>query len=432
MAMGQIVRIASMAALVLTVARVGHGQTTTTGRPFQALFGPTPSEQTRPRQLDLNWSLYGAQDDNSFLSSDGDILDTALQNDQMYTGGSLSLTYTRRSFHKALSLNSASAARFYPDLHRMITTRSSGSVAFDVVPAERWTVQTAGSVSYSPYYTVVLGAAPPLSGLDLIGPSADYAASRQDSVTYASYVGARGTLSQKSSLNMVYGLRYTDFLGGSQLMEQRAGIGYTRSLSKGFALDLGYQQLTSTSVGGLRTGAVDTRNVGLGLAYNRALFNSSRTTLTVTSGTTTVSAGGTPQFMVTGSAHLRRQLSRLWFTQLLYDRGVQVPEGTLRPFFSDTVGASVSGYFNSRVMLLAGPTYARGTVGGPGQGNAYNSLANTLRVEIALGRRAALFAEHFYYRYEFDNNADLPSMMAGALNRNGARVGLTLWTPVIR
>jgi hypothetical protein len=117
---------------------------------------------------------------------------------------------------------------------------------------------------------------------------------------------------------------------------------------------------------------------------------------------------------------------------LLYDRGVQVPEGTLRPFFSDTVMGNVSGYFNSRVMFRAVPSYARGTVGVGAQSNAYNSISNTTRVEVALGRQVALYLEHFYYRYAFANNDDLPAMLAGGLNRKGARVGLTLWTPVIR
>jgi hypothetical protein len=136
--------------------------------------------------------------------------------------------------------------------------------------------------------------------------------------------------------------------------------------------------------------------------------------------------------MVTGSARLMHQVSRLWTAQLLYDRGVQVPEGTLRPFFSDTVTGSLSGYFNRRVMFRAFPSYARGTAGVGAQSNPYDSLSSTTRLEVALGRRIAVYVEHFYYRYAFANNTDLPPMLAGGMNRNGAHVGLTLWTPVIR
>ena len=37
------------------------------------------------------------------------------------------------------------------------------------------------------------------------------------------------------------------------------------------------------------------------------------------------------QFLVTGSARLMRQMGRTVVAQLLYDRGVQVPEGTHEP-----------------------------------------------------------------------------------------------------
>lgn len=432
MALGQAVRITSVIALVLSIARVGYGQSTGSVRPFHGLFGPTQNEQTRPRQLDLNWSLYAAQDDNSFLSNDTDILDATLQANRMYSGANISLAYTRRPPRKVLALSAASAARYYPDLHRLVSTRYSGGAMFEVIPADRWQVQTTGTVSYSPYYQVVLGASPGLSGLDVAGPNADYAASRQDSMTYGSFIGAKRTFSPTSSMSMSYGLRYMHFLGAAQFADQRAGFRYTRAVSKSFSLNLGYQQSAVTPVRGSEERAIYGSNVDIGLGYNRTLFSSSRTSISFTSGTSTVSTAAGSQFLVTGSARLTRQLARLWTAQLLYDRGVQVPEGTLRPFFSDTVNGNVSGYFNSRVMFRALPSYARGTVGVGAQSNAYNSISNTTRVEVALGRQVALYLEHFYYRYAFANNADLPPMLAGGLNRKGARVGLTLWTPVIR
>jgi hypothetical protein len=437
MSLGHAVRLTSVMALVLSMARVGYGQQREPVKPFHGLFGPTETEQMRPRQLDVNWSLYGAQDDNTFLSNETDILDATLQNDRMYSGASVSLAYTRRPPRKVLTVTAASSARYYPDLQRLVSTRYGGGVMFEVIPAERWTVQTTGSASYSPYYTVVLGTAP-VSGLDLVGPSADYAASRQDSMTYGSYLGAKRTFSPTSSLSLSYGLRYMHFLGASQFADQRAGFRYTRAVSKSFSLNLGYQQSAVTPVRGSQQGgvfeerAVYGSNVDIGLGYNRTLFSSSRTTLSFASGTSTVTTADGSQFLVTGSARLMRQLTRLWTAQLFYDRGVQVPEGTTRPFFADTVNGSLAGYVNSRVMFRVLPSYSRGTVGVGALSNPYDSLSNTTRLEIALGRQVALYVEHFYYRYAFANNADLPPMLAGGLNRKGARVGLTLWTPVIR
>jgi len=197
-------------------------------------------------------------------------------------------------------------------------------------------------------------------------------------------------------------------------------------------LNLGYRQSAVMAVSGSTESPIYGRNIDVGLGYNRMLFSSSRTSVGFTSGTSTVSTAQGSQFMVTGSARLMRQLSRLWTAQLLYDRGVQVPDGTFTPFFSDTFTGTISGYFNRRVMLRAFPSYARGTAGIGAQANPYDSFASTTRLEVGLGRRVAVYVEHFYYRYAFANNTDLPPMMAGEQNRNGARVGLTLWTPVIR
>jgi hypothetical protein len=430
MALARTLRIGWLAAVVLSSARVGAAQGS--GRSFHGLFGPTPNEQLRPQQLDLNWSLYAAQDDNSFLSNDADVLDSALQVDRVYSGANIALAYTRRPPRKVFGVTASSAARYYPDLHQIVSTRYSGGVAYEAMPAERWQIQTAGSVSYSPYYQVVFGASPAESGLDLPTPNADYAAARHDSMTYGAFVSARRTFSASSALSMSYGLRYLHLLGDSQFADQRAGLRYTRSLSKSFSLNLGYSSSTVIAVAGPNRETIRGSNLDLGVGYNRTLFSSSRTSLGFTSGTSTVSTAAGSQFTLTGSARLARQLSRRWTAQLLYDRGVQVPEGTLRPFFSDTVAGNVSGYMNSRVMLRALPSYAHGKVGVAAESSPYNSFANTTRLEVALGRQVALYVEHFYYRYAFASDAVLPPMLAGSLNRKGARVGLTLWTPLVR
>ena len=430
MPLARALRIGWLAAAVLSAARVGAAQGV--DRPFHGLFGPAPNEQLRPQQLEVNWSLYGAQDDNSFLSNDTDVLDAALQTDRVYTGAAIALAYTRRPPHQVFTVNASSAARYYPDLHQIVSTRYSGGVTYEAMPAERWQIQTAGTVSYSPYYQVVFGASPAESQLDLPTPNADYAAARHDSMTYGSFVSARRLFNASSALTMSYGLRYLDLVGESQFADQRLGARYTRSLSRSLSLNLGYASSAVSAIAGPPQDTVRGSNIDVGVGFNRTLFSSSRTSLGFTTGTSTVSTAAGSQFTVTGSARLARQMSRLWTAQLLYDRGVQVPEGTLRPFFSDTIAGNVNGYVNSRVMVRALPSYARGTVGMNADGNPYHSFSNTARVEVALARQVAIYAEHFYYRYAFASDRGLPPMLASSLNRKGARVGLALWTPLVR
>ena len=430
MSLRQAIRIAAAIALVLFTARLGSAQSGVDGRAFHGLFGPAQNDQSRPSQLDLNWSFYGAQDvdDTGHLA-----LDAVLPANQVYSGANMTLAYTRRRLHKTLTFNGMTATRYYPGLQRMVSSQYSGDVVFTAVTSERWQVQTAGTVSYSPFYQVTLGAAPPpLPGGAPVSPNPDYAASRQDAMLYRTYLGAQRLFAPGSSMNMSYELRYTQFLGAAEYADQRAEFRYTKPLSKSFALNLGYRQSAVTAVSGSTESPIYGRNIDVGVGYNRTLFSSSRTSVGFTSGTSTVSTAQGSQFMVTGSARLMRQVSRLWTAQLLYDRGVQVPDGTFTPFFSDTFTGNISGYFNRRVMLRAFPSYARGTAGIGAQANPYDSLASTTRLEVGLGRRVAVYVEHFYYRYAFANNTDLPPGLAGGQNRNGARVGLTLWTPVIR
>src|SRR5438105_3178245 len=99
------VRAICMLALVALIAREGRAQSgSRPPRQFRPLFGPSVAEQTRPQQLDATFSLYDAQDDNSFLATDSDILDEALQTGRSYTGAAGTLTYVRRPKRSLLTV----------------------------------------------------------------------------------------------------------------------------------------------------------------------------------------------------------------------------------------------------------------------------------------------------------------------------------------
>ena len=76
------------------------------------------------------------------------------------------------------------------------------------------------------------------------------------------------------------------------------------------------------------------------------------------------------------------------------------------------MNGNLSGYLSRRLMFRVLPSYAQGKVGLGARSNPYDSFSNTARLEFALGHQVALYAEHFYYRYAFANNADLPQMLA--------------------
>ena len=51
---------------------------------------------------------------------------------------------------------------------------------------------------------------------------------------------------------------------------------------------------------------------------------------------------------------------------------------------------------------------------------------------MAISHHLALYVEHFYYRYRFASAAGLPALLTSATDRQGARVGLTVWTPLVQ
>jgi hypothetical protein len=424
--------------LALAAARPASAQTTARPLPvYHSLFGPDEKALTRPQTLDVDWSVYSAADDNSFLATDADILDAALQYGRWYSGATIAVQYVRRPPHQVLTLNAISSGRYYPDLRQIVTTHYGGGLSLDSSPAIDWRVQMAGSASFSPFYQVNLS--PNASGLwaseapaaDSPVAANDAAVNRQHAMQYGSSVGVTHTYSAQSALAFNYGFRYMQIFDAPDSGSQRGGILYTHGIAKDIGLRLGYAYGVAFN-GVDSTAPIRSQDIDVGLNYGRSFSLSRRTSFGFTTGSSIISSGDGAHFRLTGSGHFSRRLTPRWTAQVLYDRGLQVPDGATRPFFSDTVAATVGGYFSRRASLRIRPTYSRGVVGFTGLTNAYNSYSSTTRFEVAVSHRLALYAEHFYYNYRFDSGVGLPALLTTGLNRQRARFGLTVWTPLVQ
>ncbi|HXI28338.1 MAG TPA: hypothetical protein VNG89_07945 [Vicinamibacterales bacterium] len=427
--------VAIALAIVLSISVTASAQSGS-ARPlpvFRGLFGPDERESTRPRSLDINWNVYSAQDDNTFLANDTDVLDTPLQANRIYTGATIGMTYKRRPKRNALTLSASGAGRYYADLREIVSTRYSGGMLLDSSLTRDWKLQLAESLSYSPLYTLAVAPSDPASpSIDAPVPVGDDAAAKQQSMQYGSFLGLTHTISARTSLAMNYSARYTQVLdGGTDTNTQRGGVSYTHGLTKYVGLRLGYAYgLVLTGPG---TTPIRSQDLDLGLSYGRAFAPSRRTTFGFSSGSSFVTDDdGSLHYVVTGSAHLSRRLAPRWTSQLLYDRGLSVPDGATRPFFADTVAGNISGYLSDRISVRLQPAYAHGVVGFSGLTNSYNSGSNTTRLEMAISHHLALYVEHFIYRYQFANGVGLPPALRQSVDRQGARVGLTLWTPLVQ
>ena len=62
----------------------------------------------------------------------------------------------------------------------------------------------------------------------------------------------------------------------------------------------------------------------------------------------------------------------------------------------------------------------------------YSTTMAAASYQVALTRSTALFAQYDFNHYLFDKTVALPPGMSRGLDRNGARVGLNLWLPLLR
>jgi hypothetical protein len=433
------VRLLAAFAVALVAATPASAQSTSS-RPlpvFRGLFGPDERESTRPTSLDLNWTVYSAQDDNTFLATDADVLDAPLQANRIYTGATVSAVYQRRPKRSTLSISGSSAGRYYPDLREIVTTRYSGGMTLDSLLAKNWRLQLAESASFSPFFQIAVSPVAPeapdaLAPAAAAAPPGDDAVARQHAMQYGSFVGVTHTISERTSLAWNYGARYTQvFDGGSDTNTQRGGVAYVHGLTKYVGLRLGYAY--GIAFAGPTALPITSQDLDVGLSYGRAFAPSRRTTFGFSSGSSFVSEGdGSLHYVVTGSARLTRRLAPRWTSQVLYDRGLSVPDGATRPFFADTIAANITGYINGRTSVRLQPQYSHGVVGLSGVTNAYNSGSSTTRLEMAISHHLALYIEHFYYRYRFASGVGLPPLLMSSVDRQGARVGLTVWTPLVQ
>jgi len=85
-----------------------------------------------------------------------------------------------------------------------------------------------------------------------------------------------------------------------------------------------------------------------------------------------------------------------------------------------------------RMDLLATAGYSNGSSALSQDAATLDSYTADVRVRYALTRMWALYAEYLYYFYEFHSRTPLSATVPPGLERNGVRVGVTLWLPLLR
>ena len=398
-----------------------------TRRPYRALFGPGERDEARADQFTFAMTMYSGLDDTSRFAT-GALQDDGLLTGRAHQGGTMALAFLRRRPRATITASGSSAMRYYHSLNQIGTQKHTGGIGASLLASRRLTFRFSQEASYSPSYQLILGHAPLQDSADVsfAAASADYGVGREKQITFGSAAGGTYVWNESRELTFGYNLNYTNYFARPDFGLQQGAARLTQRLTSAVALRLGYG-LGSGSQAGLRS-AVH-HDLDIGLALNKSFAFSSRTSVGFTSGSTVISIENQRHFELTGSVQLRRLLSRRWSSSLEYQRGLTAIDTAPRPFVANTLNGDMGGFIGSRVKVSVQPRYSWGADIADAK-RTFHSVIGTTRVDTAVNRNWAIFAEHFYYDYRFAAAPDLPVTLTAGMTRQGLRWGLALWKPL--
>jgi hypothetical protein len=416
-------------------------------RPFRGLFGADGHTTAAPQELTFTGSLAGAYDDNIALAVSGGLPDPTLARVGMYTDGNAGFEFASRARRSSFAAMGTTAFSYYPTYDDTVIASYAGGFGFAAPLGGRGTLQASQTVAYSPFYSfTVVPALPALLQSDVTLPELGRELEIGDfsTLVYETSVDVTHALSRRVAFVGSYTLRGSDLANeSSDLRHQRIGGSIRRSLSPGLALRLGYEYrrgryaVTSTDVAQLH-------DVDTGVNYGRSLSISRRTTLAFDTGSSILlrrreeAPGGSdpPQDLryvfLSGKMSLQHELGRTWTAGLSLHRDLQYVEGFAEPFLSNAMTGGVSGHLNRRADVAVSGSYSKGLVGVSLANSDFSTTAVTSRARLAFTRHVAGYVEYFYYRYDFGTGVTIPAGIAREMNRQGGRLGVTTWLPVMR
>jgi hypothetical protein len=399
-------------------------------RPFRGLFGEA-NRSSEPRDLfDLQFSAVESYDDNVLGDQGVRRPDPRVNTSGSYSLASADARYQHTGRGMNLGATGGSTARYYTQLKNLIAVESHADVHLDATLGKT-RVMLGQAVQDTPFYSFRFFPAVG-SEADAV-PGADQPITSNHAYMFNTSAGVTHNLSTRSELSGSYALRYTDFTrgGSTDFTAHSARAGYRYQMTRYAALRAGYgiEQGTYASAS---TGRARLETIDLGVDYRRPLSFSRRTLLDFGLGSTAASTpAGARVYRLAGDAGLTHEIGRTWNLRAAFHRGTALIEGLASPVFSDAATISLGGYVNRRIDLHTEGAYASGEVGVTGGPSPFDSLNARGQLRVALGRQTAVFGEYFYYRYHFRTATVLSEGLPPNLQRQGIRLGLTVFVPVL-
>jgi hypothetical protein len=417
-------------------------QSRTTPQNWPALFGGAEARGVREGGLALSVLLFGGYDDAVLADQASDTPRAASTADGFSSGLGVGLLYARPGDRAAVRAWANTAFRYYPGFDDLANTYTQIGLSISAPLNRRLSIYVNPHADYSPRYSLRLFPLPlpvdpePGSAVsdatEASAPDVDYSVIRNQIYTYGGNVGADISVTDRSSLalNYAYSKRDSDF-ALTDMEIQDAGLSYDYLFKRNASLVLGYSFQEGTHRSRGLTLTTQAQSINIGVNYMKPLTRTRRTFMRFHTGSVVTDSVSGRHLKAIGSASLVHQMGRTWTGQVQYRRDLRYVDGFDRPIFADTVSTAWSGLLARRMELAATAGYFNGTAGVNVNAQRFDSYSAFARLRRSLTRTLAAYAEYYYYYYNFDEGAVRPVGLPARFDRNGVRVGLALWIPLI-
>jgi hypothetical protein len=411
-------------------------------RPYRGLFGSSAGTDA-VHVVTVSGSV-GSGYDTSVLADAGESLvgGGSTPNPTRSTKGgylllSESLTYEMNKERVSLRAHGSGSTRYYPTLGDDFVTSFGGGFGASWSPTRGAEFSASQTVSYQPFslYALFPAVAPATATLgQAFVPDIDYNTIRNGYFSYQTSAAASQRISARSAISGNYALNRSQFSSSASYPDfssQTGGVRLIHDLSAGFAVRVGYGYTQAEH--GIDQPALGRHLIDTGVDYRKTLSFSRRTTLSFSSGGTATTDRGNTYFTAIGTAVLNREIGRSWDFNAAYNRNVGFVETFLAPLVYDSANVTFGGLIGRSLSFQSGAGAVLGNVGfGDGGDDGFNSYYVSAGVSQAFSRFFSVSIDYAIYRYDFQNNALLPTGLNQDLSRHSVRASLNAWLPLLQ
>jgi hypothetical protein len=438
-----------IAGCILSFCAVPASAQTASQRPYKGVFGGGVYGDP-DHTFDVSLSMLEGYDDNLVAATGGGVRTSAPVVGGLYSMFGANGAYDWRGRGSQFGVTAATVGRYYNDAQTFVASHAAG-VGFSTQLPKRTILSVDQSFAYSPSY--LMGLFPqtttPTPG-DAPAVGADYAVNTVSSYQYGTRASISRGLTRRGTVSAAVEYRSTDFLeleaeaGRTDRATTQARIQFSRGVSRSTSLRVAYRysrgDIGSTIVGYVPGGTSTEHGFDVGVDYLRTLSATRRMRLGFGVGSSaadlplsSLAAAVTDdrQYNVLGEARFEYQFQRTWSTRARYQRRLEYIAELAEPVYSGGFAADMSGLLTPKVELSAAFGLSNGRSAAFRRATAYDTYTANVRLSRALSRTLALYTEYLYYFYDF-RNTQLQPGVPSTMERNGVRVGLTLWLPIFR